>query len=98
MAEVSSAFHDEQKAFPPMNNHYRYEEEQQPYFRIPGTNIRVQAIVAASQSWGWSILQIAEEYNLTEAQVEEALEIYQDNRQLINESIAAEQQLEEAAH
>jgi uncharacterized protein (DUF433 family) len=68
------------------------------YPRVPETNIRVQTIVVASQTWGWSVAQVAEEYDLTASQVTEALAFYRANRQLIDDAIAAEQRLEEAVH
>ena len=49
----------------------------------------------AAQAWGPSPAQIAAEYDLTEAQVKDALAFYEAHRQEIDASIAAEQVLEE---
>jgi uncharacterized protein (DUF433 family) len=63
--------------------------------RVPGTNIRIQTIAIAAQHWQWSVVQIADEYDLTESQVQGALEFYAANRPTIDEAIAAEQAAEE---
>lgn len=70
--------------------------------RIPtpvlrGAGIRVQTIVAASQSWELSPEEIASEYDLSKAQVQEALEFYEAHRDEIDAAIHAEEKLE-AAH
>ena len=62
-----------------------------------GTNLRVQTVVIAAQQWGLSLNQIAAEYDLNEAQVNEALAFYKAHRGEIDDAIAAEQALE-AAH
>jgi uncharacterized protein (DUF433 family) len=65
--------------------------------RVPillGTGLRVQSVAIASQQWGLSISQIAAEYNLSEAQVNEALAFYAAHRQEIDRAIAAEQAFE----
>ncbi|MFQ4141202.1 DUF433 domain-containing protein [Chlorogloeopsis sp. ULAP02] len=65
--------------------------------RVPillGTGLRVQSVAIASQQWGLSISQIAAEYNLSEAQVNEALAFYTAHRQEIDRAIAAEQAFE----
>ncbi len=48
----------------------------------------------ASQKWGMSQTQIANEYELTEAQVREALSFYAVNKEQIDAAIASEQSLE----
>jgi uncharacterized protein (DUF433 family) len=63
---------------------------------IKGTAIRVQTVAIASQNWGMSPSQIAHEYELTEAQVREALSFYAVNKGQIDAAIASEQSLEMA--
>jgi uncharacterized protein (DUF433 family) len=63
---------------------------------IKGTGIRVQTIAIAAQKWGMSPSQIANEYDLTEAQINEVLTFYAANKGQIDEAIAAEQSLEVA--
>ena len=60
---------------------------------LRGTGIRVQAIVAASQNWELSPEDIASEYDLSKAQVQEALEFYEAHRDEIEAAIAAEEKL-----
>ena len=60
---------------------------------LRGTGIRVQTIVAASQSWELSPEDIASEYDLTKVQVQEALEFYEAHRDEIEAAIAAEEKL-----
>lgn len=65
--------------------------------RVPilqGTGLRIQTVVIAKQKWGLSVPQIAEEYNLSEAQVNEALAFYTAHSQEIDRAIAAEQAFE----
>jgi uncharacterized protein (DUF433 family) len=52
-------------------------------------------LVVAAREWGLSPAQIAAEYDVTEAQVKDALAFYEAHRQEIEASIAAEQALEE---
>jgi uncharacterized protein (DUF433 family) len=61
---------------------------------IKGTGIRVQTVVIASQKWGMSPSQMKKEYELTEAQVREALNFYAVNKGQIDAAIASEQSLE----
>ncbi|GCL37354.1 hypothetical protein SR1949_24620 [Sphaerospermopsis reniformis] len=63
---------------------------------IKGTGIRVQTVVIASQKWGMSLSQIADEYELNEAQVREALSFYVVNKEQIDTAISSEQSLESA--
>lgn len=58
---------------------------------IKGTGIRVQTVAIASQKWGMSPSQISNEYELTEAQVREALSFYALNKKQIDAAIASEQ-------
>ena len=62
---------------------------------LRGTGVRVQTVVVAIQSWGLSPAQVADEYDLSEAQVKDALAFYEVHRQEIEAGIAAEQALEE---
>ncbi|MBW4685131.1 MAG: DUF433 domain-containing protein [Komarekiella atlantica HA4396-MV6] len=61
---------------------------------IKGTGIRVQTVAIASQKWGMSPSQIAHEYEVTEAQIREALSFYTVNKGQIDAEIASEQSLE----
>jgi uncharacterized protein (DUF433 family) len=81
-------------AFPHVT--YRRGASGQPNPVLRGTRVRVQTLVVAAREWGLSPAQIATEYDLTEAQVKDALAFYEAHRQEIEASIAAEQALEEA--
>ena len=81
-------------AFPHIT--YRRGATGQPVPVIRGTGIRVQTLVVASMEWGLSKAQIADEYDLTEMQVEEALAFYDAHRIEIDASIAAEQAVADA--
>lgn len=61
---------------------------------ISGTGIRVQTLAIATHQWGWSTSQIAQEYNLTENQINEALSFYTVHRTEIDGAIATEQAIE----
>ena len=63
---------------------------------VRGTRIRVQALVLAARQWQWSASQIADEYDLAEAQVKDALAFYETHRAEIDASIATELELEQA--
>ncbi|MCU0543191.1 MAG: DUF433 domain-containing protein [Oscillatoriaceae cyanobacterium Prado104] len=63
---------------------------------LRGTRLRVQTIVIAANKWDLSPKEIANDYDLTEAQVNEALAFYEDHRQEIDASIATEQIIEAA--
>jgi uncharacterized protein (DUF433 family) len=65
---------------------------------IKGTNIRVQTIAIANIWWQQPPSMIANEYDLTETQVQKALAFYEAHRTEIDAAIAAEQALEPAAH
>jgi uncharacterized protein (DUF433 family) len=80
-------------AFPHVT--YRRGAGGQPTPMLRGTGVRVQTVVVATQAWGLSPAQIAAEYDLTEAQVKDALAFYEAHRQEIEAGIAAEQTLEE---
>jgi uncharacterized protein (DUF433 family) len=68
-----------------------------PMPKVSGTGVRVQTIVIAAERWGQSYEKIATDYDLTLAQVEEALAFYAAHRAEIDRAIEAEQTLE-AAH
>lgn len=59
-----------------------------------GTGIRVQTIVLALRHWNMTVSEIADDYNLTEEQVQAALAFYDAHRGEIEASIADERQLE----
>ena len=73
---------------------YRRGAAGQPVPHLRGTGIRVQTVVVAAQQWGMEPSQIAVEYCLTEAQVNEALAFYEAHRVEIDAAIAAEQAME----
>ena len=61
---------------------------------VRGTGIRVQTLVISKKKWGFTPSEIAENYDLTERQVQEALEFYTAHQQEIDLTIAHEQTLE----
>jgi uncharacterized protein (DUF433 family) len=61
---------------------------------VRGTGIRVQTLVIAAQNWDLSSTQIAETYDLSSGQVQDALGFYETHRQEIDAAIAAEEALE----
>ncbi|MEG4028715.1 MULTISPECIES: DUF433 domain-containing protein [unclassified Microcoleus] len=63
---------------------------------LRGTRLRVQTIVIAAQKWGFSPNQIAAEYDLSEAQVNDVLAFYAAHSQEIDASIDAEKIIEAA--
>ena len=67
-----------------------------PTAKIRGTNIRVQTIVIAHRDWGLSVAQLAEDYEVTETQIQDALAFYQAHRHEVDAAIAAEEALEDA--
>jgi uncharacterized protein (DUF433 family) len=82
-------------AFPRVT--YRRGAAGQPVPTLRGTSICVQTVVVAAQQWEMTPAQIAAEYDLTEAQVNEALAFYEAHRAEIDAAIAAEQAME-ASH
>ena len=62
---------------------------------VRGTGVRVQALAIAAQQWEWTLAGIAEEYDLSESQVDDALAFYEAHRAEIDASIAAELEMEE---
>lgn len=75
---------------------YKRSVTGQPVAKIRGTNIRVQTLVIANRDWGMPLSQIAENYDLTVRQIEDAIAFYQAHRQEIDAAIAAEEALEKA--
>jgi uncharacterized protein (DUF433 family) len=73
---------------------YRRGASGQPLAVLRGTGLRVQTVVLATQTWGFSPAQIAAEYDLSFAQVHEALAFYEAHRNEIDVAIAAEDSLE----
>jgi uncharacterized protein (DUF433 family) len=76
---------------------YRQGSSGKPVAIISGTGIRVQTLVIAAHQWGLSVQQLAEEYGLSEAQVNDALNFYTVHQTEIDQEIAAEQAIE-ASH
>ena len=73
---------------------YRQGESRQIFSVIKGTGVRVQTLAIAAHKWGMSAAQIADEYDLSEEQVIEALRFYAVNKEQIDLAIASEQELE----
>jgi len=82
-------------AFPQIT--YRRGGSGTPTPVLRGTGIRVQTMVAATTSWGMSPTQIAEEYDIREHQVREALAFYEVHRDEIDANIAEEAAMEQTA-
>ena len=82
-------------AFPHIT--YRRGASGQPTPVLRGTGIRVQTVVIATRKWDMTSAQIAQDYDVPEAQVEDALAFYQAHRAEIDAMIHAERDLA-AAH
>jgi uncharacterized protein (DUF433 family) len=67
-----------------------------PFAVLRGSGIRVQTIVVSVKNWGMSPAQIAEDYELTLEQVQEALAFCETHRGEIEASLAEERQAEPA--
>lgn len=76
---------------------YRIGASRWPTAVVRGTGIRVQTLAVAAQTWGMSVEEISDEYDLRLAQVEEALAFYEAHRDEIDRAISAEQELEAAS-
>jgi uncharacterized protein (DUF433 family) len=61
---------------------------------IKGTGVRVQTIAIAFHKWGMSPNRIADEHDLSEEQITEALKFYLVNKEQIDMAIASEQELD----
>lgn len=81
-------------AFPRVT--YRRGAAGQPVPVLRGTGIRAQTVVVAARQWEMTPAQIATEYGLSEAQVNEVLTFYEAHRAEIEAAIAAEQAMEES--
>jgi uncharacterized protein (DUF433 family) len=73
---------------------YRQGASGQIFPVIKGTGVRVQTLTIAAHKWGMSAAQIADEYDLYEEQVTEALRFYAVNKERVDLAIASEQELE----
>ncbi len=73
---------------------YRQGVSGQIFPVIKGIAIRVQTLAIAFHKWNMSTSQIADEYDLSEEQVTEALRFYELNKEQIDIAIASEQALE----
>lgn len=78
-------------AFPQIT--YRRGAAGAPTPVLRGTGIRVQTVVVAHEQWQMTPAQIAVEYGLTAAQVEEALAFYAAHRAEIEAALKAEELL-----
>jgi uncharacterized protein (DUF433 family) len=76
---------------------YRVGAAGRPEPVLRGTGIHVQTFVVAFQDWKMSPAQIAEEYGVTKAQVDEALSFYQIHQGEIEALLADEQHIEASA-
>ena len=70
--------------------HYRTGSSGEASPTIKGTRIRVQTIAISARQWNWEPEKIAEEYDLSEAQVTEALRFYELHSTEIEAAISAE--------
>jgi uncharacterized protein (DUF433 family) len=83
-------------AFPHIT--YRRGASGQPTAVVRGTGIRVQTLVIAAHAWGLPPAQIAAEYDLPVAHVQEALAFYTAHQGEIDAALAADEAREAAAH
>lgn len=60
---------------------------------LRGTNLRVQTVVIDSHQWKMTVAQIADEYDLPEERISEALAFYSVHQSNIDAQIAAENAL-----
>jgi uncharacterized protein (DUF433 family) len=72
---------------------YRRGASRQPTPVLRGTGTRVQTIAIAANTWGMSPLEIANEYDIPEAQIKEAQAFYEAHRAEIDAAIATEEAL-----
>ncbi len=73
---------------------YRQGASEQIFPVLKGTGVRVQTLAIAAHKWSMSAAQIADEYDLSEVQVNEALKFYELNKEQIDIAIASEQALQ----
>jgi len=83
-------------AFPQIT--YRRGASGAPTPVLRGTGLRVQTIVVAHEQWGMTAAEIAEEYGLTQRQIEEALAFYAAHREEIDARLDREARLAREAH
>jgi uncharacterized protein (DUF433 family) len=88
--------HLDDPAFPHLT--YRRGASGQPTAVVRGTGIRVQTLVVAAHTWGLLPAQIAAEYDLPVAHVQEALAFYAAHRTEIDAVLAADAAHEAVAH
>jgi uncharacterized protein (DUF433 family) len=74
---------------------YRRGVSGRPVPILRNTGIRVQSFVVASQNWGLSIEQIANEYSISKLQVKEALAFYKAHKPELDIELESEKKLEE---
>jgi uncharacterized protein (DUF433 family) len=86
--------HLDDPAFPRVT--YRRGPAGQPVPSLRGTGIRIQTLVVMAEQWGMSPDEIASEYGLTSAQVQEALTFAEAHRTEIDAALAAERAAEQA--
>lgn len=73
---------------------YRQGASGQIFPVVKGTAVRVQTLAIAAHKWGMSAAQIADEYDLSEDLVMEALRFYAVNKEQIDWAIASEKSFE----
>ena len=81
-------------AFPHVT--YRRGAAGEPVAMLRGTGLRVQSVVVAVRHWGLTPQRIAEEYDVQEERVREALAFYEAHRREIDASLAMDSALESA--
>jgi len=62
---------------------------------VRGTGVRVQSLTIAASQWEWTPAQVADEYDLSETQVKDALAFYEAHRAEIDAAIHVEDEMEE---
>ena len=82
-------------AFP--NVAYHQGASGQPVPVVAGTGIRIQTLAIAFHQWGLTQEQLAEEYNLSMPQLDDALAFYAANQAEIDGAMALEAAIE-ASH
>ncbi|MBN1139313.1 MAG: DUF433 domain-containing protein [Anaerolineae bacterium] len=92
VGELRQALDD--PAFPQIT--YRRGATGVPTPVIRGTGVRVQTVVIAAERWDTTPPEIAEAYDLSDAQVAEALAFYRAHTEEIDQAIQAEGVLEQA--
>lgn len=73
---------------------YRRGASRRPTAVLSGTGIRVQTIVTATDKWKLSPSEIADQFNIPEAQVKEAQAFYDAHKEEIDADIESESALE----